>query len=129
MIIIILTYIFYICLKFAQVIFFSRSVRLTIQIAFRKEGAINTLRPAFAMEAGRGIFIKTHERPDRMITARALRAAIEQDGKPDIVFTGKEAIDSEGMQTMYRLVPTLDMLKKERLTGQRARIKITTVLS
>jgi electron transfer flavoprotein beta subunit len=38
-----------------------------------------------------------------MITAAALKAAIELDGKPGIIFTGKESIDSEGFQTMYRL--------------------------
>ena len=26
-----------------------------------------------------------------------------RDGNPDIILTGKEAIDSEGMQTMFRL--------------------------
>jgi len=80
-----------------------------IIVTLGKEGAINTLRSALAMGASRGIFIKTHERPDSMIIARALRAAIEQDGKPDIVFTGKEAIDSEGMQTMYRLATMMNM--------------------
>lgn len=80
-----------------------------IVVTLGKEGAINTLRSALAMGAGRGIFIKTHERPDSIITARALKAAIEQDGKPDMVFTGKESIDSEGMQTMYRLAAELGM--------------------
>ena len=44
-----------------------------------------------------------------ILTARALKAAIEQDGRPDIIFTGKQSIDSEGMQTMFRLAAMLDM--------------------
>jgi electron transfer flavoprotein beta subunit len=61
------------------------------------------------MGADRGILIKTDDRVDSILTARALKAAIEQDGKPDIIFSGKESIDSEGMQTMFRLAAALDM--------------------
>lgn len=80
-----------------------------IAVTLGKQGAINTLRTALAMGADRGILIKTDMRPDSIITARALKAAIEQDGRPDIIFTGKESIDSEGMQTMYRLALELGM--------------------
>jgi len=80
-----------------------------IVVTLGKEEAINSLRTALAMGTNRGMLIKTHERPDSMVTARALKAAIEQDGKPDIIFTGKESIDSEGMQTMYRLATMMDM--------------------
>jgi len=78
-----------------------------IVVTLGKEGAMNTLRSALAMGADRGILIKTDMRPDSIITARALKAAIEQDGRPDIIFTGKESIDSEGMQTMYRVAAEL----------------------
>jgi electron transfer flavoprotein beta subunit len=61
------------------------------------------------MGADRGILIKTDDRVDSILTARALKAAIEQDGKPDIIFTGKQSIDSEGMQTMFRLAAVLNM--------------------
>jgi electron transfer flavoprotein beta subunit len=74
-----------------------------IAVTLGKEGALNTLQSALAMGADRGILIKTDTRCDSIMTARALKAAIEQDGKPDIIFTGKESIDSEGMQTMFRL--------------------------
>jgi electron transfer flavoprotein beta subunit len=43
-----------------------------------------------------------------MLTARALKAAIEQDGQPDIIFTGSESIDAEGLQTMFRLGAALN---------------------
>ena len=44
-----------------------------------------------------------------VMTARALKAAIEQDGRPDIIFSGKESIDSEGFQTMHRLAAAMNM--------------------
>lgn len=80
-----------------------------IAVTVGKEGALNTLLSALAMGADRGVLVKTEEHPDSIMTARVLKAAIEQDGKPDIIFTGKESIDSEGMQTMYRLGAALDM--------------------
>ena len=80
-----------------------------IAVTLGKEGARNTLQSALAMGADRGILIKTDDRIDSIFTARALKAAIEQDGIPDIIFTGKQSIDSEGMQTMFRLATLLDM--------------------
>jgi electron transfer flavoprotein beta subunit len=61
------------------------------------------------MGADRGILITTDRTADSLLTARALKAAIEQDGRADIIFTGKEAIDSEGFQTMYRLATAMNM--------------------
>lgn len=80
-----------------------------VAVAVGKEAAINTLQSVLAMGADRAILVKTDDPPDSILTARALKAAIEQDGKPDIIFTGKESIDSEGMQTMFRLAAALDM--------------------
>jgi electron transfer flavoprotein beta subunit len=80
-----------------------------VAVSVGKESAENTIRSALAMGADRAIFIKTNSHPDSILTSRALAAAIEQDGKPDLIFTGKESIDSEGFQTMYRLAAALDM--------------------
>ena len=80
-----------------------------IAVTVGKEGALNTLQSALAMGADRGLWVKTDDRLDSIMTARALKAVIEQDGEPDIIFTGKESIDSEGMQTMYRLGAVMDM--------------------
>ena len=80
-----------------------------IAVSVGKKDAENTLRSALAMGANRAILIQTDERPDSIVTARALKAAIEQDGKPDLIFTGKESIDSEGFQTMFRLAAGLAM--------------------
>ncbi len=65
--------------------------------------AQKTLRSAMAMGADRGILIVSNKRHDSIETARALKAAIEQDGSPRLIFTGKESIDAGGMQTMFRL--------------------------
>jgi electron transfer flavoprotein beta subunit len=80
-----------------------------IAVTLGKQAAESTLRSALAMGADRGILIKTEETPDGIVTAKALKAGIEKDGKPDIIFTGKESIDSEGFQTMYRLAAGFGM--------------------
>jgi electron transfer flavoprotein beta subunit len=80
-----------------------------IAVSVGKTDAANTIQSALAMGADRGILVTTDSRPDSLVTARALKAAIEQDGQADIIFTGKESIDSEGFQTMHRLAAAMDM--------------------
>ena len=80
-----------------------------IAVTLGNPAAEATLRTALAMGADRGIFIKTDDYPDSMVTAAALKAAIELDGQPGIIFTGKESIDSEGFQTMYRLAANFNI--------------------
>jgi electron transfer flavoprotein beta subunit len=65
--------------------------------------AENTLRSAMAMGADRSILVVTPQDHDSIFTARALKSAIALDGEPGIILTGKEAIDTEGMQTLFRL--------------------------
>jgi electron transfer flavoprotein beta subunit len=74
-----------------------------IAVCLGKAAAENTLRSAMAMGADRGILIAGDDRHDSLVTARVLKAAIENDGCPDVILTGKESIDNEGMQTMFRL--------------------------
>jgi electron transfer flavoprotein beta subunit len=74
-----------------------------VAVCFSKPEAEATLRSALAMGADRGILITTEHGHDPIMTARVLKTAIVQDGHPDLIFTGKESIDSEGMQTMFRL--------------------------
>ena len=80
-----------------------------IAVTVGKADAANTIQSALAMGADRGILVTTDSGPDSLMTARALKAAIEQDGRADIIFTGKESIDSEGFQTMHRLAAAMDM--------------------
>jgi electron transfer flavoprotein beta subunit len=78
-----------------------------VAVCLGKAAAENTLRAAMAMGADRSILIETDRYHDSIITARALAAAISADGTPWIIFTGKESIDSEGMQTQFRLAQNL----------------------
>jgi len=74
------------------------------------EGAISTIRSALAVGADRGILITTDDQfTDSMKISQALKKAIEQDGSPDLIFTGKQTVDSEGMQTHYHLAAAFDM--------------------
>ncbi len=75
-----------------------------------KEDAVSSIRSALAMGADRAILVTTDAQLlDSRITAQALKAAMEADGLPDMVFTGKNSIDSEGFQTQYRLAHLLGM--------------------
>jgi electron transfer flavoprotein beta subunit len=65
--------------------------------------AENTLRSAMAMAADRSILVMTPHNHDSVFTARALKRAIALDGEPGIILGGREAIDTEGMQTLFRL--------------------------
>ena len=72
--------------------------------------AVDSIRSALAMGADRGIHIKTDElMVDAMTTAKALKKAIELNGNADLVLTGKQSVDSEGMQTHYYLAQELGM--------------------
>ncbi|MBW2655073.1 MAG: electron transfer flavoprotein subunit beta/FixA family protein [Deltaproteobacteria bacterium] len=79
-----------------------------IAVCLGKNDADKTLRSALAMGVDRGILITSDKRHDSIETAQALKSAIEQDGTPDLIFTGKESIDAEGMQTMFRIGALFD---------------------
>lgn len=81
-----------------------------VVVSVGKPSAANTLRSALAVGADRGILVKTDAQfLDSETTARALKAVIDQDGAPDLIFTGKQSVDSEGMQTHYRLASKLGL--------------------
>jgi electron transfer flavoprotein beta subunit len=79
-----------------------------IAICLGKEDAQKTLRSALAMGADRGVLIVSDENHDSRVTALALKTAIELDGKPGLIFTGKESIDAEGMQTQFHMGALFD---------------------
>ncbi|WP_022666893.1 electron transfer flavoprotein subunit beta/FixA family protein [Desulfospira joergensenii] len=75
-----------------------------------KASAAATIRGAMAMGAHRAILVKTEGQfLDSTLTAKALKAAIEQDGTPDMIFTGKGSVDTESFQTQYRLAKAFGM--------------------
>jgi electron transfer flavoprotein beta subunit len=81
-----------------------------IVVTVGKPAADATIRAAMAMGAHRGILVTVDQQfVDSRTTARALAKAIEKDGKPDLVFTGKGAVDTEGFQTPYRLAAAMNL--------------------
>ena len=81
-----------------------------VVVTVGKKSAETTLRSALAMGAHRGILVTTDDQfTDSVTTSLSLKAAIEQDGQPDLIFTGKQSVDSEGMQTQYRLASAFGM--------------------
>ena len=80
-----------------------------IAISVGNSQITETLRSALAMGADRAIHIETTDNPDSSIIAKALHKTILKDGMPDLVLMGKESIDSEGMQTMFRLAANLEI--------------------
>lgn len=72
--------------------------------------AAGTLRACLAMGASRAILITTENQfLDPITTAKALQAVMEKDGKADLIFTGRGAIDTESSQTHYRLAQYLGL--------------------
>ena len=81
-----------------------------IAVCVGDTGAVNTLRSAMAMGAHRSILVKdTVQLSGSRRLANALAEAIKADGTPDLVFTGKQSVDCEGMQTPYWLADALGL--------------------
>ncbi len=81
-----------------------------IIVSVGKEKAVNAIRSALAVGGNRGILVTTDDLfLDSATTAMALKEVIAQDGDPDLIFTGKQSVDTEAMQTHYRLAAALGM--------------------
>jgi electron transfer flavoprotein beta subunit len=81
-----------------------------VVVTVGKEAAMNTMRSALAIGADRGILVKTEAQfVDSRLTAGAIKAAIAQDTAPDLILCGKQSIDSEGMQTPFRLAQAMGL--------------------
>jgi len=79
-------------------------------VTIGKASAVTTIRSAMAMGAHRAILVKTDSQfLDSDLTAKALKAAMDQDGLPDMIFTGKGSVDTESFQTQYRLAKSFGM--------------------
>jgi electron transfer flavoprotein beta subunit len=100
-----------------------------IIVSVGKAAAAGTIRAAMAMGAHRGILVTIDGQfLDSQTTAKALQAAIEQDGQADIIFTGKGAVDTEGFQTPYRLaaamnLPVVNEINKMELSDNKATVR------
>jgi len=81
-----------------------------VVVTIGKASAVTTIRSAMAMGAHRAILVKTDSQfLDSDLTAKALKAAMDQDGLPDMIFTGKGSVDTESFQTQYRLAKSFGM--------------------
>ncbi len=74
-----------------------------IAVCLGKDDAEKTLRSALAMGADRAVLIVSEKEHESIEIAQVLKTVIEQDGTPGLIFTGKESVDTKGMQTMFRI--------------------------
>jgi electron transfer flavoprotein beta subunit len=89
-----------------------------VALCVGSESAVNTLKSVMAMGVHRSILIKTDDPlmgSERV--AGALAQAILAEGLPDLIFMGKQSVDSEGMQTPYRLGALLNLPVVMNVTG------------
>jgi electron transfer flavoprotein beta subunit len=69
--------------------------------------AQETIRVGLAMGADRGILVSTDVAVEPLAVAKILKAIVEAE-KPDLVITGKQAIDDDSNQTGQMLAALLD---------------------
>lgn len=69
----------------------------------------DALRTALAMGCDEAIQVQTPENADSFLTAKALARAIEKNGPPHIVFTGKQAIDDDAAQVHQAMAEFLNL--------------------
>ena len=68
------------------------------------------LRTAMAMGADEAILVEGADNLDSYMTAKAIKGAIEKSGKtPDLILTGKQAIDDDCLQVPQLLAQMLGM--------------------
>ena len=85
------------------------SANITVVRVGSKQSS-EALRTAVAMGADQGILVSTDENLDAFMTATALKGAIEKSGKtPDLIFCGKQAIDSDSLQVPQLLAQLLNL--------------------
>ncbi len=68
------------------------------------------LRTALAMGADEAVLVESADNLDSYMIAKAIKGGIEKSGKtPDIIFTGKQAIDDDCLQVPQLVAQMLDM--------------------
>ncbi len=68
------------------------------------------LRTALAMGADNALLVEAPDTLDSYMTAKALKGGIEKNGQPpDIIFTGKQAVDDDCLQVPGLLAQMLDI--------------------
>lgn len=89
-----------------------------VVVTIGKASAMTTVRSALALGAHRAILVTTDQSfMSSTDTAKILQKVMEDDGMADLIFTGKQAVDSEGMQTSYRLAYGLNIPVVSEISG------------
>ncbi|HDR15887.1 MAG TPA: electron transfer flavoprotein beta subunit/FixA family protein [Desulfobacteraceae bacterium] len=79
-------------------------------VSLGKSDAEKTLRTALALGADRAVLVETEVPfPGPGLTAAGLAAVIRSGPPPDLVLTGSRSVDTEAMQTPYRLAALLGL--------------------
>jgi len=79
-----------------------------VLVTIGKASAMTTVRAGLALGPHRAILATTDKQfLDSDDIAAILQKIMEDDGPADLIFTGKQAVDSEAMQTGYRLAAKL----------------------
>lgn len=77
-----------------------------IAVSIGVQQSQETIRTALAMGADRGILVKSDETVEPLAVAKILKAICDEE-KPDLVITGKQAIDDDSNQTGQMLAQML----------------------
>jgi len=77
-----------------------------IAVSIGPQQASETIRTALAMGADRGILVKTDQAVEPLAVAKLLKALVETE-KPDLVISGKQAIDDDANQVGQMLAALL----------------------
>src|SRR6266700_2474088 len=78
-----------------------------VVLSIGPQQASETIRTALAMGADRGILVKTDQTVEPLAVAKILKAVVDAE-KPDLVITGKQAIDDDANQVGQMLAALLD---------------------
>jgi electron transfer flavoprotein beta subunit len=78
-----------------------------VVLSIGPQQATETIRTALAMGADRGILVKTDQTVEPLAVAKIIKAVVEAE-KPDLVITGKQAIDDDANQVGQMLAALLD---------------------
>src|ERR1700742_1573190 len=77
-----------------------------VAVSIGPQQASETIRTALAMGADRGILVKSDGPIEPLAVAKLLKAIVEAE-KPDLVITGKQAIDDDSNQVGQMLAALL----------------------
>jgi electron transfer flavoprotein beta subunit len=77
-----------------------------IAVSIGPAQASETIRTALAMGADRGILVKSEAEVEPLAVAKILKAIVEAE-KPELIITGKQAIDDDSNQTGQMLAALL----------------------